>query len=107
MKLIDDRNKKIHNVYGDIMREYINNEEDIGRDPQECNNSILGNYAKQIKDIKSNASVAYPALYSEIGMIHEAGVSRTLPSLKWFLLFMAANPSEQVKISLRYSNEFP
>ena len=105
MKLILDGQKKTHDVYRDIMREFMNNEIDSGRAPNECN-SILAYYVKQIKDIKSKASVAYPELYSETQMyyvladMYGAGVDTTLTTLRWFLLFMAANPSEQVKISL-------
>lgn len=96
MRSIIDGKEKTHEVYRQILVEHrARTGESENTDKVD---SFLAAFDEQLR--KRNAAESgfftEPQLYHLLADLYGAGVDTTLTTLRWFLLFMAAYPAEQV-----------
>lgn len=96
MQFIVDGQHKTHQHYRKIL-------EDHRKCPTEMN-SFLATYDEEMKRRIANgeplASFTETQCFYLLADLYGAGVDTTLVTLRWFLLFMAAFPDEQVRVIL-------
>lgn len=94
MQLIVDGQSKTHQHYRQIL-------EDHRKRPTETN-SFLAAYDEEMKRRIANGeplgSFTETQCFYLLADLYGAGVDTTLTTLRWFLLFMAAFPDEQVRV---------
>lgn len=105
IRSIVDGKDKTHEIYRQILDEHrarLESENGCKID------SFLAAFDEQMRK-KNSAELRYftePQLYHLLADLFGAGTDTTLTTLRWFLLFMAAHPMEQVLsqfLSITYS----
>lgn len=95
IRSIVDGKDKTHKIYRQILDEHRSRIEHVTESKVD---SFLAAFDEQMRR-KSSGELGYftePQLYHLLADLFGAGTDTTLTTLRWFLLFMAAYPTEQV-----------
>lgn len=99
IRTIVDGKEKTHQVYRGILDEHRAR---IEKMPESKNklDSFLAAFEEEMRrrNATESSHSTEPQLYHLLADLFGAGTDTTLTTLRWFLLFMAAYPTEQVNI---------
>lgn len=104
IRSIVDGKDKTHKIYRQILDEHRSRIEHVAGSKVD---SFLAAFDEQMRR-KSGGELGYftePQLYHLLADLFGAGTDTTLTTLRWFLLFMAAYPTEQVAITSSIYNK--
>jgi len=92
MELVIGGKVKTHQHYQTIIDEYRARREKMAQD------NFLAAFDEAMNTNADNKYFTEQQFYHLLADIHGAGTETTLTTFRWFLLFMAAYPDEQVRL---------